>query len=33
MLLDAFGWRCLFDILRFPLRFDAFGCFWMEMSI
>ena len=33
MLLEAFGWRFLFEILRFPLRFDAFGSFWMEMSI
>ena len=23
MLLEAFGWRFLFKILRFPLRFDA----------
>ena len=33
MLLEAFGWRFLLEILRFPLRFDAFGGFWMEMSI
>ena len=33
MLLEAFGWRFLIEILRFPLRFDAFGGFWMEMSI
>ena len=33
MLLEALGWRFLFKILRFPLRFDAFGCFWMEISI
>ena len=33
MLLEAFGWRCLIEKFRFPLRFDAFGGFWMEMSI
>ena len=33
MLLEAFGWRCLLKIWRFPLRFDAFGGFWMEISI
>ena len=33
MLLEAFGWRFLFKIWRFPLRFDAFGGFWMEISI
>ena len=33
MLLEAFGWRFLLKICRFPLRFDAFGGFWMEMSI
>ena len=33
MLLEAFGWRFLLEILRFPLRFDSFGGFWMEMSI
>ena len=33
MLLGAFGWRFLLKIWRFPLRFDAFGGFWMEMSI
>ena len=29
MLLEALGWRFLFKILRFPLRFDAFGGFWV----
>ena len=33
MLLEAFGLRFLLEILRFPLRFDAFGGFWMEISI
>ena len=33
MLLDAFGWRFLSKLLRFPLRFDAFGGFGMEISI
>ena len=33
MLLEAFGWRFLSEIWRFPLRFDAFGGFWMEISI
>ena len=33
MLLEAFGRRCLLKIWRFPLRFDAFGGFWMEISI
>ena len=33
MILEAFGWRFLFKKLRFPLRFDAFGGFWMEISI
>ena len=33
MLLDALGWRFLLKIWRFPLSFDAFGGFWMEMSI
>ena len=33
MLLEAFGWRFLFKILRFPFRFDAFGGFWMKISI
>ena len=33
MLLDAFGWRFLLNIRRFPLIFDAFGGFWMEISI
>ena len=33
MLLEAFGWRCLFKICRFPLGFDALGGFWMEISI
>ena len=33
MLLEAFGWRFLFKKLRFPLRFDAFGGFWTEISI
>ena len=33
MLLEAFGWRFLLEILRFPVRFDAFGGFWMEISI
>ena len=33
MLLEAFGWRCLLEICRFPLRFDAFGGLWMEISI
>ena len=33
MLLEAFGWRFLLKFWRFPLRFDAFGCFWMEISI
>ena len=33
MLLEAFGWRFLFKIWRFPLRVDAFGGFWMEISI
>ena len=27
MLLEAFGWRFLLKILRFSLRFDAFGGF------
>ena len=29
MLLEAFGWRFLFKIWRFPLRFDAFGGLWI----
>ena len=33
MLLDAFGWRFLLKIWRFPLRFDAFGGFWVDISI
>ena len=33
MLLEAFGWTFLLKFLRFPLRFDAFGGFWMEISI
>ena len=33
MLLEAFGWRFLLEKLKFPLRFDAFGGFWMEISI
>ena len=33
MLLEAFGWRFLLKNLRFPLRFDAFGGFWIEISI
>ena len=33
MLLEAFGWRFLLNNLRCPLRFDAFGGFWMEISI
>ena len=33
MLLEAFGWRFLLNSWRFPLRFDAFGVFWMEISI
>ena len=33
MLLEAIEWRFLFKIWRFPLRFDAFGGFWMEISI
>ena len=33
MLLEAFGWRFLLKIWRFPLGFDAFGGFWMEISI
>ena len=27
MLLEAFGWRCLLKIWRFPLRFDALEAF------
>ena len=33
MLLEAFGWRFLIKNLSFPLRFDAVGGFWMEISI
>ena len=33
MRLEAFRWRCLLKIWRFPLRFDSFGGFWMEISI
>ena len=33
MLLEAVGWRCLLKNSRFPLRFDAFGGFWMEISL
>ena len=33
MLLEALVWRFLSKNLRFPLSFDAFGGFWMEMSI
>ena len=33
MLLGTFGWRCLLKIWSFPLRFDALGGFWMEISI
>ena len=32
MLLKALGWIFLLKIWKFPLNFDAFGGFWMEMS-
>ena len=33
MLLEAFGWRFLLKNLEILSRFDAFGGFWMEISI
>ena len=33
MLLEAFGWRFLLKLLRFPLRLNDFAGLWIEISI